>query len=795
MVFRNSWIAGTAALLFVLYQLNGLLRPTVDGPAWQLVVVAALILGVAITWTVLAYRLPTWVAVVINGVAAMVAAARVAAPDTTFALLPTSETFSVMQAQLSNALQIVRNGIEPVNPIAGLVVILLALFWTVGFLFAWGLSKGKPYVALLPPLVISLQFATMDRQGTSAIRAAVYISIVAACLLAVTIDQRQHNAGRMVAIGDYGPPKAALSRSSSALLGSIVVIAVAAVSVFGTIVPADGVIDWRSPTGLGSGFYGSVAYNPFIGIKQSLISPSDTPVFAVKLRQGNIPADQIYFSLLTMETYSGGQFSASQPEVVPLDEEPWQLSGHAFAGPVEPIVADVEIKRLTMDWLPSPYQVVDFASADNITATIQARRDDAALHFEGGLTFDGMLYTVRSDIPNPDINVLATLPATGGLSPAFQLAADANESVPQPRLAEVLRAEPPDVDKFLDLPDDLDGGIASLARQQTRNLATNFEKGIALESWFRSDAFRYTTDITPGHGATDLADWLLDESSPNHRQGYCENFATSMAVMARTIGIPSRVVLGFTPGTQQSDGTIVVRDRNAHAWVELWMPSQGWVRFDPTPRSDEVNPTTYEEIETSLGFPLTDYLDVPDPELLPPNVVVPNFELPDDQGPGFAPVGGGEVDTGGGFELPSWLTGIVPWFGGLLLLFAAIPLLKRWRRRRRLKRLRSGDIGAAWDEIVSRLDDFGTPPHPADTPAEVAAKVDPAMEPLAVVYSRSLYGDIKTLPEGLVNTATVAMEQTADNINDRHSGWERLKASYRIGTLLPNWWKLRRRTR
>ena len=259
--------------------------------------------------------------------------------------------------------------------------------------------------------------------------------------------------------------------------------------------------------------------------------------------------------------------------------------------------------------------------------------------------------------------------------------------------------------------------------------------------------------------------------------------------MARTLDIPSRVVLGFTPGTQQSDGTIVVRDRNAHAWVELWMPTQGWVRFDPTPRRDEVNPTTYEEIETSLGFPLTEYLDVP----------------------GFAPIGGGEVSPGNGFELPSWLAGFGPWLGGLLLLFAAIPFMKRWRRRRRLRRLRSGDISAAWDEIVSRLDDFGTPsvsgaaspPTPATSCAPPwpgcgprrrppCATVDPAMEPLAVVYGRSLYGATGTLPDGLVNTATVSMEQTSKAIRGRHSGWQRLKASYRIRTLLPTWWKRRR---
>jgi len=784
MVFRYSWLAGSTALLFVLYQLNGLLRPTVEGPPWQLVVVAALVLGVAITWTVIAYRLPTWVAVVINGVAALIAAARVSAPETTLALLPTSETFSIMDVQLSNALRVVRNGIEPVIPTAGLVVMLLALFWAVGFLFAWGLSTSKPYVALLPPLVISLQFATMDRQSTTAMRTLVYIAIVAACLLAVTLDQRQQGAGRMVAVGDYGPPRSGISRSSAALLSSIVVVAVGTVTVFGGVVPADGVVEWRSPTGLTGDFYGSVSYNPFIGIKQSLVSNTDTPVFAVRFNESDIPTDQIYFSLLTMDTYSGGQFSAVRPEVVPLEEENWVAAGHTFAGPVDSIVAEVEIKRLEMEWLPSPHATVDFESANNIRSAVRVRRDDAALRFEGGLTFDGMRYVVRSEIPRPDINVLATTEA-GSLSPAFREAEAADEDVPEPRLAEV-RAEPPEVDKYLEVPDDLDSGIEAEARRQTRNLETSFEKAIALESWFRSDAFRYTTDIVPGHGATDLADWLLDPTSPNYRAGYCENFATSMAVMARALDIPSRVVLGFTPGSPQADGTIVVRDRNAHAWVQLWMPTQGWVRFDPTPRGDQVNPTTYEEIETSLGFPLTDYLDVPNPERLPVNVVVPGFELEDDSPIPLPPFGGvGSDGAGGGLNLPGWVTSLAPW---LILLAAAatsIPLLKRWRRRRRIRRLRSGDISAAWEEIVARLEDFGSPPHSADTPTEAAAKVDAVMAPLAIAYSRSLYGPSSPASDELVRTATISMEQTTNSIVARHSLWERMRAGYRIKSLMP----------
>lgn len=354
-------------------------------------------------------------------------------------------------------------------------------------------------------------------------------------------------------------------------------------------------------------FYGSVSYNPFIGINQSLLSDADAPLFGVRV-DGDVTADQIYFSLLTMETYRGGHFSASPPEVVLLEDENWIQGGQEFAGPTEPIIVDIEILRLRMDWLPSAPTPRDFASTSALEDEIRVRTDDGALHIDAGLTFEGMNYQVRSDLPQPDVAALA-VGEDGQLSPVFVEAAAAGEDVPQVS-AVTWREEPEDAAKYLELPDDLDVGIASLARQQTRNLETSFEKGIALESWFRSAAFRYSA-AEPGNDTSNLAAWLLDPDIPDYRLGYCENFATSMAVMARTLGIPSRVVLGFTPGTAQSNGTIVVRDRNAHAWVELWMPAQGWVRFDPTPRDDDVNPATYEIFESSLGFPITDYLDIP----------------------------------------------------------------------------------------------------------------------------------------------------------------------------------------
>ena len=155
----------------------------------------------------------------------------------------------------------------------------------------------------------------------------------------------------------------------------------------------------------------------------------------------------------------------------------------------------------------------------------------------------------------------------------------------------------------MELPDDTAlraAEIEALARDQTEGLETQYEKALALEAWLRS--FKYTTDITPAAAADELGAWLLDETSNNYREGYCENFATALAVMARTLGIHSRAwSIHSGEQTSQEGAGPWFRDRNAHAWVELWMPSQGWVKFDPTPRPDRINPSTIGAARAAVG--------------------------------------------------------------------------------------------------------------------------------------------------------------------------------------------------
>ena len=120
--------------------------------------------------------------------------------------------------------------------------------------------------------------------------------------------------------------------------------------------------------------------------------------------------------------------------------------------------------------------------------------------------------------------------------------------------------------------------LHDVARRVTRDARTPYQTVLALESWFRqTGGFRYD-ESPPRIKKSPLVAFVT-----RTKAGYCQHFAGAMAAMLRTLGVPARVAVGFTPGTRNSDGEWVVTDHNAHAWVEVWFHGQGWIPFDPTP--------------------------------------------------------------------------------------------------------------------------------------------------------------------------------------------------------------------
>ena len=137
---------------------------------------------------------------------------------------------------------------------------------------------------------------------------------------------------------------------------------------------------------------------------------------------------------------------------------------------------------------------------------------------------------------------------------------------------------PPEIrENYLQLPK-LDPGIPALARDITRRAATPFDKAQAIELYLRT-RFGYTLTQPDPPPADPLAYFLL-----HRKMGHCEYFATAMAVMVRSLGIPARYINGFLLGEYNDVAdSYIVRASDAHSWVEVYFPEYGWISFDPTP--------------------------------------------------------------------------------------------------------------------------------------------------------------------------------------------------------------------
>ncbi len=796
MVFRLTWVASAALLGLVILRLTRLFLPTDGALPWQLVVLAAAALGAVITWAGLKARFGTVTLLAAHLLLFGLFAFLYVGGELSDRAVPPIGIAGDIVTEISDALTVFRFSSPPVTPLAGIVALAALMVWALSALAAWGLMNNAPYLGVVPPVVFYLQLAVIDRQSTSMVWTTVLLLLVGGGLASVAGDQR--------AGGGHAGHGRQAARVKAFAVPVLAVVSVTAVSVFATrqavnaeAVPATGVLDWTNRSGIGGGV-GSVSYNPFIDVQRRLVNNSDVPVFSARLT-GDLPSNQIYWRLLTMDSFNGTNWYASRGDREDLDETGWEDDGFAYRGETVAVTQDIVIQRLAEDVLPAAYSPIELFSEKRLVAkTTRVDPVDGSLHIDG-LTSLGMTYRVQSLIPVVDAGVLAADATGTALSPLFAAAADEGRFPPLPTPADP-GDTPPDLERYLQLPGGIDptGGLRRLALDLTFGLETDYEKALALEHYFRDpQQFRYSINVAPNERDSDLATWLLDDTVPGYHIGYCEQFSASMGVLARILNIPTRTVLGFTPGTTQPDGSILVRDRNAHAWVEVWLPAQGWVRFDPTPRGDGVNPTTFERTGLT-SRDLGRYFDQIEAAARAaaggsgtggPPVVNPNL---DDLSP-FAGTGTSDPTDGGGFSLPSWATGAAVWGVIAVLGLGIVPAIKRRRRRRRLRRLEDGDVAAAWAEIVDRLIDSGIGLNRADTPNEVAAANDAALYPLANVYSESIYGPSRQLRAESRQMATTSLADTERRLRSRESLWQRLRRTYRLRSLLPDWIKRSRR--
>jgi transglutaminase-like putative cysteine protease len=120
--------------------------------------------------------------------------------------------------------------------------------------------------------------------------------------------------------------------------------------------------------------------------------------------------------------------------------------------------------------------------------------------------------------------------------------------------------------------------LKELAASNTAGQTTEFAKVNALATWLSGPQFTYSLAPAQPTSAPSLVNFLTKGKS-----GYCVHYAYAMTVLTRLLGIPARFVVGYTAGTRQKDGSYVVSTADSHAWTEVYFPSMGWIRFEPTP--------------------------------------------------------------------------------------------------------------------------------------------------------------------------------------------------------------------
>jgi transglutaminase-like putative cysteine protease len=377
------------------------------------------------------------------------------------------------------------------------------------------------------------------------------------------------------------------------------------------------------------------------------------------------------------------------------------------------------IESLDTIWLPAAYlpRSVDQASTD-----VRYEPDSSTLIVGTNVPdSNNTSYTVQSALPIYDPAQLEQAPA------------DVPKSI---------------LDKELQLPSDFSQKVVDEAQRVVAGASTTYDKALALQDYFRNN-FTYDLTVPPGHSTSAIESFLFDT-----KRGYCEQFAGTYAAMARSLGIPARVAVGFTPGDEDvtNPGLYHVRGLHAHAWPEIYISGQGWVLFEPTPTRGAPNAQQYTHVAESQAT------DNGTATTLTPTTPITSGTTPAFGNGTTLPKG--EVNAGGGgttgpSEPAFWSTkrfgGKAAVSIGVLLLLGAVYVVSvlafyaLYRQRRRRSATEADDrVRLAWQETIETFGVLGTAPKRAETPTEFAARagstagVDGVAE-LAALFVRSRY--------------------------------------------------------
>jgi transglutaminase-like putative cysteine protease len=404
--------------------------------------------------------------------------------------------------------------------------------------------------------------------------------------------------------------------------------------------------------------------NPMVDLKRDLVRGADIPLITIHTDD----PDPSYLRIAVLNRFSENEWSSGDREVPSSQNADGSMPGlagvsagltrHQFDYSLE------ATRDFKSHWLPTTSMVT------RVEAPGDWRYDTSTMDFLAGnddLNTSQLHWTLNGVKLDYDVNRLADAPPAGPL---------------------VNR-------EFTQLPTSLDPMVRSLTTQITSSADTRFEKAVALQDWFRDPdkgGFTYSTEVNLTNGSDDLVRFL--QPGDGGRTGYCEQFAAAMAVMARQLGIPARVAVGFLRPDKAGDDTWVYSSHDLHAWPELFFSGSGWVRFEPTPAGGaEGIATDAPAYTTALPVNIGDESNGPsagasDPETGPSRATVE--ALPN----GDQNAKGDNASDSGGFPW-AWVAGGV----GLLVLLVLGALGPRTLRRRR--RDQRGLLGPeeAWQEL------------------------------------------------------------------------------------------------
>ncbi|MET0728520.1 MAG: DUF3488 and transglutaminase-like domain-containing protein [Acidimicrobiales bacterium] len=650
--------------------------------------------------------------------------------STTAAGIPTGATWSTMGADLRGAWTLYQEVMAPAAVEAGFVLASAIALWCVAYVADWAAFRlWVPFEATLPAGTLFLFTALLGTATGRGWAVALYAAAVLGFLLLHRMV-RQDGSSHWVADG-----RAEGHRSLLTVGATLGLVAVIGGTMFGPSLPgadARGLIDPRS-------FRNDPArqtVSPLVSMQTRLVDQSADEMFQVRSSQPS------YWRLTSLDDFDGTQWTVKGSFKEAKGELPSSVSADIAR---ETFEQEFEITGLAAIWLPAAYEP---RSLDVSETTVRYRKESATLIVDNDVpSSDGLTYTITSSSPRLTAADLAGTTA----------------EVPE-EIAE----------RYTALPDSLSSDVEALAGRLTETAATPYDMALALQNHLRT--FTYDLHVGRGHSSDALHSFLFTT-----QRGYCEQFAGAFAAMARSVGLPARVAVGFTPGeVDPGDPTLYrVRGEHAHAWPEVYLSGAGWVAFEPTPPRGMPFAEPYTGVtpaQAVTGDPLgTAVAPIPEPgDGVPVEPSDPGGPLLDD-GRVETSLGGGSASGERSDPLVvqyivrplAWVAlGLVA-AAFLFVIVVPLLLLVRWRLRRRRASTPADRIELAWTESVETASVLGYVEVLSDTVNERAVRLAAVLAPDQASLVRGLAHQLELATysgEPLDDAAAAAADATATEI-------------------------------